>query len=336
MTVLTAVRKIRDALRDPRPDLILSDLVNTEADRVYQEIASGNYLPETDSSTVAQDYFKEVFEGIERLTCPLAAMTAMIAYYDNGENTDLIADTIERLINVPPSNLKVNFNIGMSGKDLHEALYGLRYYPALLVIYASGIAAVKKGHLGTLEAILARPKLKTYVDFSLQGIAYHDEVNIWFAMVCDPHWILSYNRERYGKAGNVHYYLYRVIQSIIQPIVPNEHAYDGAFDTFEYLYGLSYLRLASSPLEGKSTAKPPLPLLSRVWVNTVGFNRKGKYTFPEPVVSYLRDIQKKAEGSDFFGGDLQEFERRNRAFAKFFGVDAPETGIELPIPAKVL
>jgi hypothetical protein len=328
MTVATAVRKVRDALRDPRPDLVLSDLVNTETDRVYQELTSGNYLPEADSSIVAQDHCKKTLEDFESLTAPLATMTAMIAYYDDGTNTDLIADVIERLINVPRSDPKGNFQIrGMRGTEYHEVLYRLRRYPALLVIYAAGIAAVRKGNLGTLEAILARPKIKAYVNFSLQRVPFHDEVNIWYAMICDPTWILDFNSERYGKAASVHYYLYRVIQWILQPIIPSEFAYDGAFDTFEYLYGLSYLHLASSPLKGRSAADPPLPLLSRVWVNTVGFNGTGNYTFPDTVISYLRDIQKKAAGSDFFGGDLQAFERQNQAFADFFGIQTPETGI---------
>jgi len=326
-----AVRKVRDALRDPRPDLILSDLINTETDRVYQELASGNYFPETGSSIIAQDFFGETLEKFERLTAPLAAMTAMVAYYDDGENADLIADAIERLINIPRPEPKGGFRIhGMYGTEFYDALFGLRRYPALLVIYASGIAAVKKGHLSTLEAILTRPKIKTYINTSLQRVPYHDEVNIWFAMVCDPHWFLGYNQKRYGEAGNVHYYLYWTVQSIIQPIMPNEHTYDGAFDTFEYLYGLSYLRLVSSPLEGKSAANPPLPLLSRVWVKTVGFGGKGKYAFPEQVVSYLQDIRKNAEGFDFFGGDLLTFERQNQTFAGFFGIGAPESGISLP------
>lgn len=46
-------------------------------------------------------------------------------------------------------------------------------------------------------------------------------------------------------------------------------------------------------------------------------------------------IQKKAEGSDFFGGDLKAFERQNRKFAEFFGIRAPETGI-VYLPGKVL
>jgi len=166
-------------------------------------------------------------------------------------------------------------------------------------------------------------------------VPYHDDANIWSAMAQIPDWILDFNYERYGQHVSVHYYLYRVIQSILQPIIRNELAYDGAFDTFEYLYGLSYLQLASSPLEGKSANNPPLPLLSRVWVNTVGFNGKGTYVFPDPVVSYLKDIQRKAEGSDFFGGDLQAFERQNQAFAEFFGIHSPETGIRY-IPGGVL
>lgn len=338
LTAAAAVRKVRDALRDPRPDLILSDLINTETDRIYQELASGNYRPEDDSEIVAQDNFKEILEMLEHLTAPLASMTAMIAYYDDGANTDLIVDAIERLINIPSDPTR-NLNTRSElGSKLPDALYRLRCYPALLVIYASGIAAVKKGHLGTLEAILAQPKIVKSVNSSIKWMPYHDDVNTWSVIAPCPDWILDFNYERYQEMVDgvgVHYHLYRVVQSIILPIIPNELVYNGAFDQFEYLYGLSYLRLASSPLEGKSVANPPLPLLSRVWVKTVGFGGKGKYAFPEQVVSYLQGIQTKANGSDFFGGDLKMFERQSRAFAEFFGIPAPKTGIELPIPAKV-
>jgi len=339
LTAAAAVRKVRVALRDPRPDLILSDLINTETDRIYQELASGNYRPDDDSEIVAQDYFKEVLDRLEHLTAPLATMTAMIAYYDDGANTDLIVDAIERLVNIPSDPTR-NLNTRSElGPKLYEALYRLRCYPALLVIYASGIAAVKKGHFGTLEAILTQPKILSYITSSIKWMPYHDDVNIWSVIAQSPDWILDCSYERYQKKVNVHYYLYRVIQSILQPIIPNKLVYDGMFDTFEYLYGLSYLHLASSPLEGKNAANPPLPLLSRVWIKTVGFNRfdrAGKYTFPEQVVSYLQNLKKTAKKSNLFGGDLQEFERQIRAFAKFFGIDAPKTGIELPMPAKVL
>ncbi|QSZ66159.1 hypothetical protein RJ40_00915 [Methanofollis aquaemaris] len=336
MTVATAVKKVCDALRDPRPDLILSDLINTETDHIYQELTSQKYLPEEGSEIVAHEYFKNVLEEFECLTAPLAAMTAMIAYYDDGGNTDLIVDAIERLINVPGPDLRSiqsiqihDIRVGSGfGKDwFFDLVCQVRYYPALLVIYAAGIAAVKKGNLSILEAILARPKIEKYINSSLQRVPYHDDVNIWSAMAQIPDWILDFNYERYGQHVSVPYYLYRVVQSILQPIIRNELAYDGAFDTFEYLYGLSYLRLASSPLEGKSVTETPLPLLSRVWVNTVRFNGKGTYRFSDPVVSYLKDIQKKAEGSDFFGGDIEAFERRNQEFAEFFGIRAPETGI---------
>ncbi len=331
MTVATAVKKVRDALRDSRPDLVLSDLINTEADLIYQTITSGNYLPENGSTVIAREHFKDTLEDFERLSGPLAAMVAMIAYYDDGTNADLIADTIERLINLPRPDPRGGFGIrDMLGTEYHEVLYRLRRYPALLVVYAAGIAAVKKGNLGVLEAILARPKIKKYVNFSVQRVAYHEKLNIWCTMAHEPDWILDFNYERYEKKENVHYYLYRVIQSILQSIIPNELAYDGAFDTFEYLYGLSYLHQTPSPLEGKSATNPPLPLLSRVWVATVGFNGRGTYRFPDPVVSYLKDIRKKAEGSDFFGGDLKAFERQNRMFADFFGIRSPETGISLP------
>lgn len=336
LSAAAAVRKVRDALRDPRPDLVLSDLVNTETDRVYQELTSGNYLPEAGSSIVAQDHCKKTLEDFERLTTPLAAMTAMIAYYDDGTNTDLIADVIERLINVPTSEMIGNFSIrGMQIFEFKDRLYRICYHPALLVIYASGIAAVKKGNLGTLEAILARPKIEEYRGFSSR-VPYQNIVNIWNVIDLDPDWVGRYNYERFKEGGNVQYYLYRVIQSILQPIIPNELAYDGAFDTFEYLYGLSYLHQTSFSLKGKDISNLPLPLFSRVWIKKVGFKGRGKYTFPDQVVSYLRDIQKKVEGSDFFGGDLKAFERLNRAFADYLGIRAPETGIKLPIPGDAL
>lgn len=326
LSAAAAVRKVRDAFRDPRPDLILSDLINTETDRVYQELASGNYLPKAGKIIVPQDHCKKTLEEFEMLTGPLAAMTAMVAYFDDGIHADLVADTIERLINIPLSNSKVEYMVrgGISPTAYWDYLIRLCYYPALLVIYATGIAAVKKGNMEVLEAILARPKISTYFNFTIQKVPFHDRVNIWYAMVFEPSWIIDFSYDRYGRKVNVHYYLYRVIQSILQPIMPNELAYDGGFDIFEYLFGLSYLDQVSSSIEGKSSISPPHPLISRVWVNTVGFNRSGEYRFPDMVLSYLKDIEKKMEGSNFFSGDHRAFQKKSQEFTIFFGIQPPD------------
>jgi len=328
----SAIKKAKDAFRDPRPEMVLSDLLHDETDRIILEVNRSDFVPQgpIDGKTC----FKNRLEEVERISAPLVAMVATISYYDNGTYSDLITETIDRLINlqaVEPSFLHDGQRIsGTYGTKLNEYLSKLRLYPALLVIYASGITAVHKGNFNSLSAILEKPRERKYdpdLLFAWKYFPYIEDVNFWSVLWTSEQWILDFCLERFGVREDPISYPAKVIHNIIKPLIPSEIYFDSAFDVFEYLSGLSYLNA-----HDEVVTSPSNPLWSRVWIHSGGFSREGvKMKFPDPVKAYLMNIGKKIKGSDFFNGDENQFLRCVWMYAKIFHMDtAPEIDIPLP------
>lgn len=328
----SAIKKVKDAFRDPRPEMVLSDLLHDETDRILSEVNRSDFVPHgpIDGKTC----FKNRLEELEQISAPLVAMVATISYYDNGTYSDLITETIDRLINlqaIEPSFLHDGQRVsGTYGTKLNEYLSRLRHYPALLVIYASGITAVHKGNFNSLSAILEKPRERKYdpdVLFAWKFFPYLEEVNFWSILWTSEPWILDFCLERFGIREDPLSYPAKVIHNIIKPLIPSEIYFDSAFDVFEYLSGLSYLNA-----HDEVVTSPSNPLWSRVWIHSGGFRREGvKLKFPDPVKAYLMTIGKKIKGSDFFNGDENQFLRCVWMHAKIFRMESPpETDIPLP------
>jgi hypothetical protein len=340
LTVESAVKKVKDAMRDPRPELVLSDFLHEETDRVLAELRID--VTPVDVVINKKDCFKNRLEDLERASAPLAAMVATMAYYDNGAHAELISETIDRLINFAGGP---QVSGALQGTDFQDKLRQIQLYPALLVIYASGIAAVRKGNFNSLAAILEKNRARRFINMSFQDRPFHTEVNIRavFGLVYD--WLPEIYKEKFGeistrwwagtKPSDTSYiftYPARIVQDILKSLIPSEITYEGSFDIFEYLFGLSYLNQA---MEEPSQDSPPLS--SRLWGQYVGFGGSGKIKFPDTLQSYLSDIGPKIERSVFFNGDPQQLLTIMWKHGKIFEITPPETGIvpDLPTQPKI-
>lgn len=332
LSSMSAIKNAKDAFKDSRPEMVLSDLLHDETDRILSEVNRSDFVPQ--GSIDGKMCFKNRLEELERLSAPLVAMVATISYYDDGTYSDLITEAIDRLINlqaIEPSFLHDGQRVsGTYGTALNNYLNHLRFYPALLVIYASGITAVQKGNFNSLSAILEKPRERKYdadVLFALKYFPYHEEVNIWNVLWTSEQWILEFCLERFGIRDDPISYPAKIIHNIIKPLIPSEIYFDSAFDVFEYLSELSYLNAHDEVVTSIS-----YPSMSRVWVHSGGLSREGvKLKLPAPVKAYLMNIGKKTKGSDFFNGDEGQLLRCIWMHAKIHHMDTvPETDIPLP------
>lgn len=333
LTVDSAVKKVKDALRDPRPEMILSDLLHEETHRVLAEVNRSDFVPEglIDGKTI----FRNRLEELEKVSAPLTAMVATIAYYDNGKFADLITETIDRLINL--QQLEEDFLhdgqqvLGIDRpSNLREYLHNLRLYPALLVVYSAGISATTKGNFNCLSAILEDPRIRpvSCYAYSMHTTPYFERVNIWSVIWTKEQWSLDFSVERFGRRESAYFYPTKVIQHIIKPLIPSDIYYEAAFDCFEYLYGLSYISQSESEISATA-----YPLLSRTIMRYTGvFGAVVPRTIklPDSLLTYLSDIGKKIERSTFFRGDTERFLRCVWKHGKTFQYQAPETDIPLP------
>jgi hypothetical protein len=336
LTVESAIKKVKDTLKESRPELTLSDLVNNEVNNVLDELNREGYV--TGTHIDGKACYQQRLEDLEKVTAPLAAMVATIAYYDNENYGDIVSDAIERLINVErkdPFPIEDRSITYFSGEKLNYCLEQLRFYPALLVIYASGITAVKKYNLDTIEAILFEPSIRELDLSTVYLLPFFRYVNVTSVLGCDQHLMIEFNRNRFGTGQYMYYYPYRVVQSIVQFLIPNEIAYEAAFDVFEYIYGLFYL-YRGGHIKSASKKNPPNALLTRMWVKTVGYDGNGRMVLPQSLRSYMLEIHSRAKNSKFFGQNFQQFELCNRDLAVFYEIDPPLTKIQLTSDVRVV
>ncbi|MBP2145292.1 hypothetical protein J2129_000746 [Methanofollis sp. W23] len=328
MSVSTAVQKVKKILRKMKPEIVLPDLIHKETDRLLAFIANKRqYNPAITSS---KDLLKQILKDLEEVTAPLAAMVATVAYYDNNEHVKLVSDTIERLVhahNIPVEPVSVD-------EEFKRGLSSLQHYPAVLVIYCAGIAAVRNENFNMLEAVLRKPKKHPYNGL-LQDDSIFKWANVFDTISFDTGYIDIRNstRDRHYITDNYPDSPYEEMHTIIRSLIPNQFAFSRSLDVFEYIFGLAYI--ADSRDEeierGAFRMSTPGPLRSQSLYQRRNPLYGSISPLPPHIFTYLADLQQKAKGSNFFGGNLSAFEEANRKYAMGFEIECPRTGIKLEI-----
>lgn len=115
-----------------------------------------------------------------------------------------------------------------------------RLYPALLAMYAGGIAAVASGRYDNLAAVLVQARARTNVagDFTFDPVLF--EVNPWRVLHEHEMATLSEISLQYG---TLNYYLRDTLLPSFSSLFVREQDYDLWFDRFEYLAMLIHARL---------------------------------------------------------------------------------------------
>jgi hypothetical protein len=113
--------------------------------------------------------------------------------------------------------------------------FSLQSYPALLLFYAAGVAAIASEKYTTLEALLIKPRLISpdgdcrLMDGLSAGTVIEDErLSQILAGGGAPH-------------APVSTYLYALLRERFREFVPSDHVYDEIFDRFEYLFALIWI-----------------------------------------------------------------------------------------------
>ncbi|KAF1078223.1 SIR2 family protein [Methanogenium sp. MK-MG] len=331
LSAAAAVKKVKDALRDPRPDLSVPDVINSEADRVVHALKEFEYYP-PEGDVIAKDHLRSILEDLERITTPLAAMCAALAYYEDGTYSNLISMTIERLFAIEKPVPEGNYIFhGLHDKETYfmQQLAKMCFYPAVLVIYASGIAAVHNQQLSNLSAVLFEPKYRCHTGFKLEKFPYFDDINLWKTILADQSLITDVNLDRFGKRGTPHLYPLTILKEILQPIIPYEIAFYEDFDVFEFFSGLAYIHGGELDLSQCNPKDPPCPLESRAWVKYVGYIGDRQMTLDDYVYRYCEKIEISEIESSTVKRNLHVLIEASGKYCQFFKIK-PEIGFGNP------
>ena len=137
---------VKRYLSDSTFNIMLHDIVTEETERVYEGLQKFDF-----PSNISKEQFSKRLQHHEQLSFKLIKMLIATSYYDKGENSYLLVRSLERLSNQP---------IQSGGAWLIE----LQKYPALLLYYALGIAAIAGNKINSLAYILLKPRIRTLSD----------------------------------------------------------------------------------------------------------------------------------------------------------------------------
>ena len=112
-----------------------------------------------------------------------------------------------------------------------DSLVRLRRYPALLLLYAGGVAAVAGGNYGNLVALLQRTQVRSY------GPNYSVTFGLAQGRIVD-----SYDEKHLNEAGRhrmpFNSHIVNILREPLDLFVHNEDNYMESFVRFEYLFAL--------------------------------------------------------------------------------------------------
>lgn len=163
----------------------------------------------------------------EALTEILRAIVATGCYWGSKEQAALRVKVLDRVSNP--------YGLPMAGYD---AWTNLRLYPALLLLYTGGLAAIAAGNYATFLALLTEPKVRV-------PNGEHVLIDRVHAIAVTDHRAMQGlpGLERHKTPTSDH--LFQVLREVLREFLPDDLAYEVSFDRFEYMLALVYSDLSN-------------------------------------------------------------------------------------------
>jgi hypothetical protein len=231
LTAPLAVATAKRYLTEDRHRIRLEDLVRGETEQLYAELFVPELYPPGEGADMTETGFSKRVEGYRRRTDVLLATMIAGCYYDGAERT-VWSDALERVAN--PPMIEGRFN---------KPLFQLRHYPALLLFYGSGIAAMAGERQVTLGNLLYRARVRGLrrdeypIALSFGTSAFYDAgtmMNDYLQPDKPPQ-----ERLRYPYPISEH--LHATLREPLRDVLPDDAGYDHRFDQFEYLRGIVHI-----------------------------------------------------------------------------------------------
>jgi hypothetical protein len=228
MTAQMAVAAEKEYLLEERHRIRLHDLVMGEADRLLAAMADKNFPTTIEVTKEAVRRRLTAYEGLSETVTGL--ITNGCRWSDAAEHRELWARTVELIAN--PS------------RDYRGSSYWehIRWYPAMLLMYAGGMASVFAGKYENLAAVLARPGVKVVNKREKQPAAAAIFPTSVFDELPDGFFAEG---DKKGDGSAVHKYLFTALRAPLAEIIRQDDEYEVNFFRFEYLYSLIHADLTA-------------------------------------------------------------------------------------------
>lgn len=285
LSTKAAIARAKRYLADERHHILLHELVDDETERVYDVLSEANFAAKGVSFNAEE--LRRRLTSYEASLKTLVPLLATGCYWGVAAHERVWVKALERIGNP------------QGGRDGTVGWLSLRLYPALLLLYACGTAAVAQDKYGALSALLTRPK------YYEEGRGTPLACNLIPNRVVD---LTTFNQmlER-PRLTPVSDHLAHVLRSPLQELLRDDAAYERTFDRFECLYALIY----EDELRSNATGMKGL-------VGRFGY-KLAHYGASSPLMVLLAEAADKNEAweplrAGLFGGDYSRFEQAAESY----------------------
>lgn len=294
-----AAATVKRLLVDPTAKIKLHDLVQNETEKLLNESQLITSSPLPPKFELNEELIRRM-KKCEAASEVLVSVLVTGCFWGEHNQSQVWAAALQRLAN--PSREEVP----------DEMFEGLPLYPALLGLYAAGVAAVAARNFSTLQTLFTEPTLRNR----------HGKKE---PMIFE----INANGVIEGKAARALYapqvpftplsnYLFTCIREPLKPFVAQDDEYQEAFDRFEYLLSLTYADLRRSDCQDG-------------WMGPIGcYAWRGRY-FPDSQLMHTIGEEFENAGDEWgpiagglFGGSREQFKNAKSkcdAFLKLFVQD---------------
>jgi len=218
MSAQIAVERLKRYIADGRA-IDLHDLVMTEVERAYRTLGPDEFpIEQTPANLPTKERFLARHHQYEAVSDTLISLFANGVYWGGSQHAALWTKAFERIWNAPED------------RGGYVVWLAHRHYPALLLLYASGIAAVAANDYVALRRILTEPRLRSHHPVTTPGESLSGVDVISDRAV--QGWLME---QRHTPVSD---YLFGLVRPKFSSLIPDDARYAEAFGRWEYLYAL--------------------------------------------------------------------------------------------------
>jgi hypothetical protein len=213
------ITTLKRYLSDPKYRIELHDLIKEERERVYGVLSSDRFpMQRVPPST--EEIAKRIAD-YESVTEIIRDTITAGCYYGEPHHLPLWVGCIERIANLPET-------------QRYEVWMNIRRYPALLLLYGGGIAAIAGGNYETLSSLLTKPKFR----IRNREAVILERINA--VRILDDQLAKTVPGMERRKTP-ISQHLEALLREPFRDLLPDERVYMETFDLFEYLLAMTYM-----------------------------------------------------------------------------------------------
>lgn len=226
LSVPLAIAQVKKFVADDKYRVQLHDLMQEEITRLCDQLRSERF--KIKNLQIPQDQYTQVFQNRmheyeELLKMPIGIFSTY-AYFGTTHSPKPIVDGMERILQRP-------YQEGLS------IFIHLQHYPAYLLNYSIGIAALETENYNVLFSLLTKPHSNENGkdESSLQLL------QIWKVFGSGATKLIPTPREDIEYYTPVNDYIFNLLSEQLKFIIPDSRKFEEIFDLFEYFLGLTYI-----------------------------------------------------------------------------------------------